>query len=62
MKLYRIVVMVPHVREVEATDMQSAHNKATELAKASKLGDWSASVACVEYLDDVAGLAPGPIR
>lgn len=53
MKRFRIVMMVPCVKEVEVADVQAAHNSATKFAEAQALGDLDASVYSIEFIEDV---------
>jgi len=55
MKRYRIIVMVPHAKEVVVADVQAAHNEATKLVEAQALGDLAARVHTIEEIEDVPG-------
>jgi hypothetical protein len=55
MKKYRIVLMVPVVEDIDAADIQRAHNHATKMADAQSLNTQygKAIVHSVEFLGDV---------
>lgn len=53
MKRFRIVVMVPHVKEVVVTDAQAAHNEASVLVAAQALGELKAQLNSIEFIEDI---------
>ena len=53
MKRFKIVLLVPHSREVVVRDVQEAHNEATRLAEADGHSGIKATVHSVEEIGDV---------
>jgi len=59
MKLFRITLLTPFIKEVLVVDAQAAHNEATRFAKAHAIDQphGKAIVQSVEFIQDVEGEA-----